>query len=138
MKFVIEIEYEFLRPNNKGLEIYLQMARHNESTLLATGHVEAKLFLWRQSKELSCKACHVSYEIGIDPMIDNLKNTPVLTSLNDFLANLSSPAINFIDTSKRDDWNFTAELIVSNFGTLIFVPNKARLQGLLPRKSRES
>lgn len=109
------------------------MAGDNEAALLATGHVKAELFVRRQSEELPGKPCHVGYEVGINTMVEDLENTPVLAGIHDFLANLGSPPIDFIDASKRDDRDFTAELVVGNFWTLIFVANEASLKGLLPR-----
>lgn len=114
------------------------MAGDNEAALLATGHVKAELFLRRQSEEVSGKAGHVGNEVGTDTVVDNLENTPVLTGIDDFLAYLGSPAIDFIDTSKGDDGDFIAELVVGNFWTLVFVTNEAGLKGLLLRQSRES
>lgn len=107
------------------------MARDNKAALLAAGHVKAELFVRRQSEEVSGKACHVGNEGGIDAMVDNLENTPVLAGIHNFLAYLGSPAFDFIDSGKGDDGDITAELVVGNFWTLILVTNEAGLKGLL-------
>lgn len=107
------------------------MAGNDETALFATGHVEPELFFWRQSKEFASEASHVGDECGIDTMIDNLENTPILTGLDDLLTNLCPPAVDLIDSGERDDRDFVAEVVVGNLWALIFVANEGSLKGLL-------
>lgn len=109
------------------------MAGDDETPLFATGHVEAKLLFGRQSEELTSEAIHVGNESGVDAMIDDLENTPVLASLDDFLADLGASAINFVNPRERNDRNVVAELVVCDFWALIFVTDEGRLKGLLVR-----
>lgn len=109
------------------------MAGDDKTALFATGHVEPELFFRRQSKEFASEASHVGDESGIDSMIDDLENTPILAGLDDFLANLASPAFDVVDSGERNDRDFAAEDVVGNLRAFIFVANKRSLESLLVR-----
>jgi len=114
------------------------MAGDNEATLFATGHVEAKLLLRRQSEELGGETSHFGDEFLIDAVINNLKNTPILASLDDFLANALSAAMDVVDSGERNNGDLVAELVVGNLGALVLIPDEAGFQRLLLREVRES
>lgn len=112
------------------------MAGDNEATLFTTGHVEAKLLLRRQSEELGGETSHFGDEFMIHTVINNLKNTPILASLNDFVANVLSAAMDVVDSVERNNGDLVAELVVGNLGALVLVPDEARFQGFLLRQVR--
>lgn len=107
------------------------MAGDDETALLAAGHVEAEFFLGRESEKLASEASHLGDEFRVYAMINNLKNSPVFASLNDFFTNLGSLTMKVVDPSEGDDWNFVAELVIGHTGALIFVPDEAGLEGFL-------
>ena len=108
------------------------MTRDDESTLLTTGHIEPELLLRREGKEFSSQTSHLRNKVRIDAVIDDLEYPPVLTGLNDFTANLSPAATSdVVDSGEGDDRNFIAEMVVRDFGTLVFVADERGLQSRL-------
>lgn len=130
-KFLQSLSIAFLILNQTEAKEYLEMTGDDESSLLATRHVEAKLLFRRQSKEFPSEASHIRYEICVDAMIHHLENSPVLTRLHNLPTYLRPPAFGFVDSGQRNYWNLIAELVVRHLGTLIFVPDKALLKSLL-------
>lgn len=114
-------------------ERYLEMAGDNEATFFTTGHVKAKLLLRRQSEKLGGETSHLGDEFLVDTVINNLKNTPILASLDNFFANVLSAAMDVVDSGERNNGDLVAELVVGNLGALVLVPDEAGFQGFLLR-----
>lgn len=117
---------------------YLEVAGDDETALFATGHVKPKLLLRCKSKELFSKSGHVGNQFSVDAMINNLEDTPILTSLNNLVTNLRSPAIDLVDSGEGNDRDLIAEIVVSDLWTLVFVTDEAGLKGVLLSQCGES
>lgn len=116
----------------------MEVAGDNEAALLATGHVKAELLFRRESEELMSKTGHLRDKASVNTMINNLEDTPVLTCIDNLLADLGPTTVHFIDAGERDYWDVIAELVVGNLGTLVLVTKEPRLEGVLFREGSES
>lgn len=118
---------------------YLEVTGDDESALLSAGHVESELLLRRQREEFCSEATHFRNKCGVDAVVDDLENPPILAGLHDFPANLGpAAAFGIVDSGERDDRNFIAEEIVRDFGTLVLVADESRPESLLVGESGES
>lgn len=116
------------------------MAGDDEATLLAAGHVEAKLLLGGEGEELVGQAVHVGNEGGVDAVIDDLEDAPVLAGLDDVLADLGAAAtvLVVVDAGEGDDGDLVAEDVVGDLGAFVLVADEGGLEGLLVRYGGES
>lgn len=105
------------------------MARYDETTFLAAGHVETELVFRRQSEELKSQASHLGDELRVDAVIHHLENPPVLTRRHYLPANLGPVAA--IDSGEWDHRDVVAELIVARLGPLVFISNEFWVDGIV-------
>lgn len=111
---------------------YLKMTGDNEAALFAARHVIAKLVLWGQCKEISGETGHFRYEFGVNAVVNDLEDAPFFTSPHNLLTYLRSTATGLVvNPGQRDHRNFVAKLVVCHIGTLVFIANEARPEGLL-------
>lgn len=112
------------------------MTRDDKSAFLTARHIETEFLLRRKSKEVSSETSHIGNNRGIDAMVNDLEDSPVLAGLNDAPANLG-PAFT-VDPGKGDDRNFIGEMVVRDFGTLVVVAYEIGRQNRVVCKSSES